>query len=213
MPPGTPAPPWRIAGLPGQKAPMTRFDIVALEGHHVFRVEAAASYGNLVFDMRRWRAGPGTLLRWRWRLERGLDASDLGTKRGDDTPLKVCALFDMPIDGLGLAERTSLRLARTVSGEHLPSASLCYVWDRLLPMGTTLANIYSARVRYVVVGSGEPRPGQWFSVERPLSADFMRAFGHETNSLPPLLALAVGADADNTGGHSQGFIGDVMLQP
>ncbi len=211
MPVGAPDSGWRVAGLPKQKFPLTRFDVVALDGRKVLRVQADASYGYLVFATGQARLGPNAVLRWSWQLERGLPASDLASKQGDDTPLKLCVLFDLPLDGLGFAERTRLRLARTLSGEALPGATLCYVWDRLLPAGTALPNVYTPRVRYIVVNSGEPRTGQWFSHERRLAADFLRAFGHETPVVPPLLAVLVGADADNTAGHSMAYVGDVGL--
>lgn len=213
MTPGAPAAPWRIAGLPGQKFPLTRLRITLRDGRPVLEVAADASYGNLVQDTPGVQPGPGTLLRWTWSLERALAASDLRTKPGDDVALKVCALFDMPLDGLPLGERTRMRMARSISGQPLPAATLCYVWDRLLPVGTELPNAFSARVRYVVASSGAPRPGQWLQIERSLSADFLRAFGHESGSVPPLIALAVGADADNTGGQSLGLVGDIVLQP
>jgi len=44
-----------------------------------------------------------------------------------------------------------------------------------------------------------------------LGRDFLRAFGHETTVVPPLLALAVGADTDNTGSHSLAYVGDLSL--
>ena len=213
MPVGAPDSGWRIAGLPKQKFPLTRFDIVALDGRTVLRVQADASYGNLVFDTGRARLAANAVLRWSWQLERGLPASDLASKQGDDSPLKLCVLFDLPLDGLGFAERTRMRLARTLSGEALPGATLCYVWDRLLPAGAALANAYTPRVRYIVVNSGEPRAGQWFSHERRIAADFLRAFGHEAPVEPPLLAVLVGADADNTAGHSMAYVGDVGLTP
>ena len=48
-------------------------------------------------------------------------------------------------------------------------------------------------------------------IERSLASDFMAAFGHETAELPPLLALAVGADTDNTGSASLSYVGDLHL--
>lgn len=213
MPVGAPDSGWRVAGLPKQKFPLTRFDVMALDGRHVLRVQADASYGNLVFDTGHARIGPNAVLHWSWQLERGLPASDLASKQGDDSPLKLCVLFDLPLDGLGFAERTRMRLARSLSGEALPGATLCYVWDRLLPAGTALANAYTPRVRYIVVNSGEARAGQWFSHERRLAADFLRAFGHEAPVVPPLLAVLVGADADNTAGRSMAYVGDVVLTP
>jgi hypothetical protein len=155
----------------------------------------------------------GTRLRWRWRLDQPLAGADLRRRETDDSPLKVCALFDMPLDRLGLIERNVLRLARSVSGENLPSATLCYVWDATLAPGTLLSNAYSARVRMIVVDSGAQRLGQWTAHTRDLAADFRLAFGHESASVPPLQALLVGADADNTAGYSLGYVGDVTLTP
>ena len=37
--------------------------------------------------------------------------------------------------------------------------------------------------------------------------DFGLAFGREFPTLPPLEGVTVGADADNTGGHSVGYVG------
>ena len=213
MAPGPVAPPWRLAGLPKQKKTFTEFDIVVSSGTPVLRLHAHASYGNLVFDTPHLAPSPELVLRWNWSLERGLEQSDLTRKDGDDVPLKVCALFDMPLDGLGLGERTRLRLARAVTGEHLPAATLCYVWDRALPVSSTLANAFTARLRYFVLSSGPARPGAWLHLERNLASDFLRAFGHETTTVPPLLAIAVGADADNTGGDSLGYVSDISLAP
>lgn len=213
MAPGAVAAPWRIVGLPKQAFALTQFDIVPDADSAVLRVRADASYGNLALDAGGAQLTPSALLRWRWRLQQGMEGSDLRRKEGDDTPVKVCALFDMAITGLSFGEQSRLRLARALSGEPLPAATLCYVWDRLLPAGTELPNVFSARVRYVVVSSGAARPGQWVQLERRLGADFLRAFGHETRAIPPLIALVVGADADNTGSRSVAFVGDLMLAP
>lgn len=209
---GAVAPTWRLVGLPDQKPPMTRFDIAAADdGTSALRIRAEGSYGNLLFDARAAQLPPAARLRWRWRLERGLDLSDLQRKEGDDVPVKVCALFDMALDGMSFGEQARLRLARALSGEPLPAATLCYVWDRQLPVGIVVRNVFSPRVRYLVVSTGPARPGQWVAIDRPVVDDFLRAFGDETRDLPPLVALAVGADADNTGGASLALVGDLQL--
>ncbi|WP_397409382.1 DUF3047 domain-containing protein [Polaromonas sp.] len=208
-----PPPPWRVVGVPGGKIPLTRYTLVELDGRKVLRVEASKSYGNLVHDLPALVSEVGLRLRWRWRLDEALRGADLRRREGDDSPLKVCALFDMPLARLGLIERNLLRLARAASGEKLPSATLCYVWDSALAPGTLLPNAYSARVRFIVLDSGEQRLGQWVAHSRDLGADFRRAFGEESEAVPPLQAVLVGADADNTGGRSLGHVGDVTLSP
>ena len=204
-------PPWRVAGLPGQKLPLTRFTIVRNGDTPVLQLQADASYANLVLDMGGTRLPPDATLRWRWQLLNAPEATDLRSRRGDDSALKVCALFDMALQGMSFGEQTRLRMARALSGEPLPAATLCYVWDRQLPAGSELPNAFSTRVRYLVLSQGPAQPGQWQTLERNLGRDFLRAFGHETTVVPPLLALAVGADTDNTGSHSLAYVGDLSL--
>lgn len=211
--PGALPAPWRVVGLPGNKAPLAQVEITAADGAAVLTLATDKSYGSAVHDLPRMALGADTLLRWRWKVAQPLAGADLRTKAGDDVALKVCALFDLPLDALPLAQRTLMRIARAVSGEPLPAASLCYVWDATLPMGTLLPNAFSDRVRYLVVNGHETPPGRWVSAARPLSKDFLLAFGKETSSVPPLVAIAVGADADNTGGRSLGYVGDVTLTP
>ena len=73
-----------------------------------------------------------------------------------------------------------------------------------------MPNAYSARVRYITLGSA---PRTWQTVRRDLAADFVMAFGAETTRVPGLLAIAVGADADNTRGESLGYVADLHLEP
>ena len=212
-----PPPPWRAVGLPKGKVPLTRMDIATLDGEPVLRLASDKSYGTLSHALPSLALGSQATLRWKWRLEQGLPAADLRRKDGDDSPLRVCAMFDLPLDNLGLMERSLMRIARSASGEPLPAATLCYVWDHQLPTGIELANAYTRRVRFIVLNSGAAQPGEWVAHERALIADFLRVFkddlGAGTPRVPPLLAIVVGADSDNTGGSSLGYVGDLVLKP
>ena len=210
---GTPPAPWRVAGLPKGNKPLTRFDITALDGRQVLRVQTDRSYANLVHDVPPSALAPGVQLRWRWRLDQPLLDADLRRREGDDSPLKVCALFDLPIEQLSFVERNLLRAGRSLSSEKLPGATLCYVWDSALPAGTLLHNAFTHRVRMIVLDSGEQRLGQWVAHSQNLAADFQRAFGEESATLPPLIGVLVGADSDNTAGKSLGYVGDITLAP
>ena len=200
---------WRVVGLPTQSFPLTRYTTATVDGAAALRIDAEGSYGNLVHAV---PDGQGRTLRWRWRVERPQAGADLKRKEGDDTALKVCALFNLPLEALPFWERQKMRLARQVSGEDLPAATLCYVWDASLPAGTLLPNAYTPRLRWLVLqGAGAPL-ATWRSESRDLQADFLRAFGDEARSVPPLQAIAVGADGDNTGGSSQAFVADIALE-
>lgn len=199
---------WRVIGLPKQSMPLTRFSFESLDGRPAVRIEAERSYGNLVQAVNR-----GRTLSWRWRLDLPLAGADLRSKAGDDAALKVCALFDLPLEALGLIERLKMQMARSVSGEWLPAATLCYVWDPTLPAGTLLPNAHSPRLRWIVArGDGTPL-GVWVDERHDLHADFLRAFGDEARQVPPLKAIALGADADNSGGRSAGWVATPELGP
>ena len=203
--------PWRLVGLPKGKAPLAQIELAMLGNERVLKLATDKSYGTALHELKPVVLGLGSTLKWRWRLEQPLVNADLKVKEGDDAPLKVCAMFDMPLDKLKFLERNLMRLARSVSGEKLPAATLCYVWDHKLAVGTELPNAYSPRLRFVVLDSGEKKLGQWVMHERDLAVDLQRAFGHEFVTPPPLIAIVVGADSDNTQGASLAYIGDVLL--
>jgi hypothetical protein len=207
MPPG----PWRVVGLPSQKMPLTQFSLVDLEGRRALRIEANDSYGNLVHPL---SATPSSLqLAWQWRLDQPVAGADLRTKAGDDTALKVCVFFDLALEKIPFGERQLMRLARARSGEHLPGATLCYVWDSQLPVDTTLPNAYTRRMRYLVLQSGPAKLGQWVAERRDVLADFAKAFGPESTPTPPVIGIAIGADTDNTHSRSLGFVADLVIVP
>ena len=205
-----PAPPWRVVGLPQQSKPFTRFSAVTLDGQRVLRVEAVAAYGNLVHPLVDL---PETARRlsWRWRLDEPNPAADLRRKEGDDSPIKVCALFDLPTSALPFVERQVLRIARLRADETLPSASVCYVWDSHLPPGTVLDNAFTRRIRVIVLRGPEAPLRGWVSEQRDVVADFLRLFGDEATTAPPLVGVAIAADADNTQGRSVAFVTAIGL--
>ena len=71
--------------------------------------------------------------------------------RGDDTAVKVCASFDLPIDNIPFTDRQILRIARGKTTEPVPAATVCYVWDAKLAAGTALDNAFTRRIRYIVL--------------------------------------------------------------
>ncbi len=206
-----PLAPWHVAGLPKQSKPFTTFAMVDLDGRRALRVEANNSYGNLVHPLEPARAV--ARLSWQWRADELIDADDLRTKAGDDTALKVCVFFDLPLEKVPFVERQLLRVVRGQSNEPLPAATVCYVWDAHLPVGSAIPNAFTKRMRYKVLESGPAKLHQWTAEKRNLAADFIELFGDETNEVPAVTGVAVGADADNTHGHSLAHVADVVLEP
>jgi hypothetical protein len=155
---------------------------------------------------------PGRL-QWRWRLDQPLTGgkvvADIQTKAGDDAALKVCVMFDHPLDRVPFVERTLLRIARSVSGEDLPAATLCYVWDSVHPEGLQGPNPYTPRVRFITLQGKGATLAKWQTETRDVAADFAKLFADELPAgaaMPKVRAVLVGADSDNTGAESLGWV-------
>lgn len=206
-----PPPPWHVAGLPMQKKPFTRFDVVELDGKRVLRVEADRSYGNLVHPLP--SSEPGRFLSWRWRVDMPNDGADLRSRSGDDSAAEVCVMFDLPLQSVPLVDRQLVRLARAHSTELLPTATVCYVWDAHFPVGTVLDNAFTRRIRLIVLRGADTPPKVWRSERRDVHADFLRLFGDEASAVSAMVGVGIGADADNTQVRSLAYIADLVLEP
>jgi hypothetical protein len=196
---------WHVAKLPGIEG--ARFEMVDLGGTTVAQIDSEGGAATL---FRPIRVDPTEtpILRWRWRIRNLIDAADIERKEGDDLPARLYVMFDYPLDRLSLIDRGKILLARSVAGEAVPAAALCYVWDGKLPTGTELWNPYSDRVRVVVVESGGRAVGRWVAEERNVAEDFRAAFGEEP---PPISGVAIAADTDQTGETVRSWFGDIAF--
>ncbi len=206
-----PAAPWRVVGLPNQSKPFTRFSVTELDGHKALKVEADSSYGNLIHPLR--IEHPSGHLAWQWRVDDLNDASDLTTRAGEDIAIKVCVMWDVPLELVPFVDRQALRFLRSRTEDAVPAATVCYVWDAHVAVGTHLDSPYTRRLRYIVLRSGAEHLHRWTAERRDITADFMKLFGNEAKEIPPLIGIAIGADADNTHGHSLAHAADVVLAP
>lgn len=201
---GTPAPEWE-AFTPAPKAPPTLYTIETSGDGPVIRADANASMSGLI-RRRRVDLAQTPLLRWRWRIAAPLVTADLGTKAGDDYAARVYVLFDYDASRLPWTTRARLALAKAIYGVDVPAAALDYVWDNRHPVGTVAPNAYTDRVRMVVVESGAERAGRWVTETRDVAADFRAAFGEDA---PPVAALAIATDTDNTGEKATAWYGAI----
>ena len=209
---GAPPAPWRVQGIPGKANLLTQFEVLEQNSNfgvkHALRISADKSYAVLVHPIAA-AAQPKTLI-WSWRVAKFAEGADIRRKSTDDSALKVCVLFDMPIERVPFFERTLLRYARSATKTDLPAATLCYLWDNQLPKDTLVANAYTKRLRYIVLQSGVD--AQWHREERNIAKDFERAFGEESKTLPTISSIAIGADADNTQSTSTAYVADLKFQ-
>ena len=204
-------PPWRVVTLPRQAVSVTRYSAETVDGREALRIQVQGSYGNLVHELP--SAAAPKRLRWAWRLQEPNVAVDLRAKAGDDAAVKVCMSFDMAPDRVPFMERQLLQLARARSGQDLPAATLCWVWAAAEAKGALMPNVYSRRVRYIVLRNRSDALATWFEESRDVAADFHRAFGDESAEPPPISALIVAGDGDNTGAASLAHVSGLRVEP
>ena len=202
--------PWHFATLPGKNP--TSFTVIDLDGQNVLKVATQDAYGNMVHTLHQTPSA-SPQLQWRWRVDHLVEKADINRKAGDDSALKLCVSFDFDKSQLSFGERTKLRLGKISTGEDIPAETLCYVWDNKLPIGSSLHNAFTHRMRYIVLQSGSQHLGHWMTEQRNLAADYAQAFGDESSAMPMLIGITVSADSDSTHGSSLGYMGDIHLQP
>jgi hypothetical protein len=138
---------------------------------------------------------------WAWEVTRGVPATDLRRKGGDDRNLALYFVF-LPQDEAERLRNTNVRRLLRNDAAHV----LVYVWGGAHDRGAVLDSPYlGPRGKTVVLrpsGTGQAR-------ERvDLGRDYARIFGGEA----ALVGLAVSGDSDDTDTAIRGEIRDLSLQ-
>lgn len=195
--------PWEPFVMMPQNA-RTRYRLVDVDG--AVALEASAPEGGSGL-YRKIRIDPRThpVLEWRWRLPR--QDSD------DSWRSSPPALLSLGIDGdpakLDILDRIKLRMAKALTANGLPYASLLYVWRADLPVDTVLRSPHTDRVRMIVVVSGDDRVDQWVSVRRNVLEDYRLAFGEDPGDI---VAIGVMTDVGDDGTRRRAIYGDITAR-
>ena len=198
---------FRIVAYPNVKP--NQFSWVADEGKTVLKVDSNNSAGSLAVPVALLGGQTSTTLQWRWKVDRILDKADMDEKMADDHSARLYVFFDVPLESLSFADRTKIKLARSISGVEVPTAALCYVWDNKHRVGYTAWSPFTRLLRKVVLQSGPGSIGQWRPEVRDVAADFKEAFGFDA---PAITGISVGNDTDNTDDRVTSWFGDVSFK-
>lgn len=189
----------------------TEFKFIRQGDRTLLQADADSAYGTLVYAF----AKPMELktLSWEWQVLTHPVQANLQTKAGDDAGAKLCAFVQIDESRLGLGTRLALGAARTVSGERLPAATLCYVWG--VPgekVGQVFDNPYTDRVKNIVVRD-TATASELIAENRDLQADARKAFGKELpDGAVKFTGIALGADSDNTKSKAKALFGKVSAR-
>ena len=182
----------------------TEYRLVSVDGGVALEAEAAAGGSGLY---RKIRISPQThpVIEWRWRLPR----PESGAAWNASPPVLLSLGFDGDPFKLDMLDRIKLRMAKALTANGLPYASLQYVWHIDAPVGTVIHSRHTDRVRMIVVESGAQRLEEWVSVRRDVLQDFRLAFGEEPGDI---VAIGVLTDVGDDGSRRRGLYGDITVR-
>ena len=197
---------WLPYLVPGK--PRTEYRLVESEQGTALEARAERAASGLY---RRMRIDPHThpVLEWRWRVPRLIPGADPRVAAREDSPVRLIVSFHGDAAKMDFESRAKLRLAKALSGQALPYATLIYVWSNEVPAETVVHNPHIDRIRMLVVESGAQRVGRWIEVRRNLLEDYRRAFGEEPGDI---VAIGVMTDSDNTRSSVQARYGDITIR-
>lgn len=196
---------WEHREFPGKKP--TRFYFERKDGRDALAARSEASASML---RRQVHVAPQDLghVRFSWLVPELIAQADMARRDAEDAPVRIVLAFDGDRSRLSPRDAMLSELARTLTGEEMPYATLMYVWCNQRPAGTVIHNPRTDRIRKLVVESGASRLNQWQDYERDVRVDYERVFGEKPGAL---IGVAVMTDSDNTGSRARAWYGPVTL--
>jgi hypothetical protein len=196
---------WHAVPLPGKA--QTQYRPSVKQGRQAI---SARADGSASMWRKRLLVEPRALgnLRFSWWVEDLIAEASVGNTQAEDSPARIVLAFDGDRSTLSARNRTLFELAQALTGEVPPFATLMYVYDTSLPLGTVVVNHRTDRIRKIVVDSGAASLRQWREHERDVAQDFRRAFGEAPGTL---VAIGLMTDADNSRSRAKAWYGAVEL--
>jgi hypothetical protein len=167
----------------------TEYRVVAegLGGGFCLRADSRGSASGLVLE-KEYRLQDLPWLSWRWKVENILPDGNARTKAGDDYAARIYVVFP----------HWFFPKTRTLN----------YIWANQLPINNFIVSPYTGNSMMIAVESGSDRVGEWRLERRNVLEDYRQAFGEEP---PPVGAIAIMTDADNTGGTATAWYDDIIV--
>ncbi len=199
--------PWHHMPLPGKRA--TQFVPVQIDGRNAMAVTATSSASMLRKLVRVEPADLGSL-RFSWKVPALIPGADMAERDADDAPVRVVLAFEGDRSRFSTKNAMLSEMARMLTGEEMPYATLMYVWCHKRPAGSVILSPRTDRIRKLVVESGARDLGRWRDYTRDVRADFIRAYGEEPGAL---VAVGIMSDSDNTRTRTQAWYGPLEWWP
>jgi Protein of unknown function (DUF3047) len=149
-------------------------------------------------------------LSWRWHIPTLVNGADNQIAGLDDAPARLVIAFKGDREKLDASDRATMSLAKALGGHLLPYAAIQYIWERKAAVDAVIPNANIARIKKVVVRSGEAGLAKWQSFERDVRADYRKAFpGEEPGEIE---SIGLMTDTDSLGGMTRACYANVELR-
>lgn len=199
------APAWRHYKLPGKQP--SQFSYVRKDGRDAM-VASARSSASMMRQVLRIEPAELASVRFSWKVPELIAQADMALREADDSPVRIVLAFDGDRSQFSGKNAMLSELARALTGEEMPYATLMYVWCNTRAPGTVIVNPRTDRIRTLVVESGAGKLHQWVDYERNIRADYEQAFGEAPGAL---IGIGIMTDSDNTRSNTQAWYGPVTL--
>jgi hypothetical protein len=187
----------------------TRYSRAEVSGVPCILAEANASWSLHVTKVPMQFAA-ASKLSWRWNIPMLVVGADNETAGTDDSPARVVVAFKGDRSKLDAADRSTMTLAKALGGWELPYAAIQYIWEANAPVNKVIPNANIARIKKIVVRSGETGLAEWQTFERDVRDDFRRAFpGEEPGEIE---SIGLMTDTDSLGGITRACYADLVLK-
>lgn len=196
---------WQYYLFPGKRA--TQYTYQSVDGRHAVAAKAQASASML---RQRLRVEPSALgsINFSWKVPQLIPGADLTRRETHDSPVRLVLVFEGDRTTFSIKNSMLSELARSLTGEEMPYATLMYAWCNECRAGEVMINPRTDRIREIPLESGAAHLGQWRDYERDVRADYLKAFGEAPGAL---LGVGLMTDTDNTGENTTAWYGPVSL--
>lgn len=198
-------PEWKHYPLPGKRP--NQFRYVRKDGRDAMSATSRSS-ASMLRKVIRIEPGELDAVRFSWKVPELIAQADMALREADDSPVRVVLMFEGDRSKFSSKNAMLSELARALTGEELPYATLMYVWCNTRPAGSVILNPRTDRIRKLVVESGGGKLQQWVDYERNIRADYKTAFGEEPGAL---VGIGIMTDSDNTRSQAKSWYGPVTV--
>ena len=196
---------WQPHRFPGKRP--TEYRYRWLDQRHTVEASAKTSASML---RQRLRMEPAQLesLNFSWKVPHLIPGADLTRRETHDSPVRLVLVFEGDRSTFSTKNAMLSELARTLTGEEMPYATLMYTWCNACDAEKVIRNPRTDRIREIPLESGDAHLNRWLDYRRDIRADFQSAFGEAPGAL---LGVSFMTDTDNTGENATAFYGPVFF--